>query len=75
MFYDAPVRHPWRGAEAIDRYVARLEVVTGTPLRVKINRLGRGQMACRGLVLGNNLSLDDWYTADHADSQRVSVTS
>src|SRR5262249_12230941 len=76
MFYDERVRHPWRDAEAMDRHVARLEAVTGTPLRAKIywvrgRLLGWGRMACRGLALGSDRSPDDWDTADHPDSLSV----
>jgi hypothetical protein len=67
MFYDERVQHPGRDAEAMDRHVARLEAVTGTPVRAKIywvrgRLLGRGRMACRGLALGSDRSPDDWET-------------
>jgi hypothetical protein len=76
MFYDDQVTDPRRDLEAMERHVARLEVMTGTPLRAKIHwvrggLLGQQRMAVGGLALGRSSSPADWETADHPD--RLSV--
>jgi hypothetical protein len=72
MFYDDRVTDPRRDLEAMDRHAARLEEITGRPLRAKIHwvrgeLLGRRRMAIGGLALGSSHSPADWETADHPD--------
>jgi hypothetical protein len=76
MFYDERVTRPQRDAEVMEKHVARLEAMTGRPLRAKIHwvrgrLLGRENMACRGLALGSAQSPDDWESADHPDGLSV----
>jgi hypothetical protein len=65
MFYDRGVDQPQRDAEAMDRFVAALERLTGKPLRAKIYwvrgpLLGQRCLAFYGLALGGNVSVPDW---------------
>jgi hypothetical protein len=76
MYYDDRVTQPQRDLAAMEQHVARLEALTGKPLRAKIywvrgKLLGYGRMACYGLALGSTESPDDWETAGHPD--RLSV--
>src|SRR5262249_28577876 len=70
MFYDDRVDRPRRDADGVEGVVARLEAMTGRPLRAKIywvrgRLLGRGNMACYGLAAGSSRSPENWETADH----------
>lgn len=61
MFYDDRVTEAERDAEAMERHVARLEELTGRPLRAKIHwvrgrLLGQGNLAFYGLALGSTES-------------------
>jgi hypothetical protein len=61
MSYDDRVSQPEQDAEAMDRHVARLEELTGRPLRAKIHwvrgrMLGQGNLAYYGLALGSSQS-------------------
>jgi hypothetical protein len=65
MFHDGRVSQPERDAREMERHVARLEKLTGRPLRAKIYwvrgpLLGMGRMALYGLALGSSESPDDW---------------
>ncbi len=74
MFYDNRVTDPRRDLEAMDRHVARLEKITGRPLRAKIHwvrgeLLGQRHMAILGI--GSASSPADWETADNPDGLSV----
>ena len=65
MFYGDGVAEPEADLEAMERHVARLEALTGTPLRGKIHwvrggLLGRGRMALCGLALGSERGPAAW---------------
>jgi hypothetical protein len=69
MFHDG-VATPERDATEMDDHVARLEELTGRPLRSPIHWVrgplaGRQRMAVRGVALGSRESPRDWKTADH----------
>jgi hypothetical protein len=75
MFHDG-VATPRADAEEMERHVARMEQLLDRPLRGKIywvrgRLLGRGRMACGGVVLGSDASPRDWQTADHPDGLSV----
>jgi hypothetical protein len=70
MFYDERIREAQRDLEAMDRYVASLEELTGKPLREKIHWVrggifGREKLAIRGIALGSSQSPTNWNSADH----------
>jgi hypothetical protein len=72
MFYDDRITEPRRDLDAMEKHVARMEVITGKSLRAKIHwvrgeLLGQGHMALYGLALGSPKSPADWETADHPD--------
>jgi hypothetical protein len=76
MYYDDRVADPRRDLDAMERHVARLEAMTGRPLRAKIHwvrgdLLGRNNLTFGCLSLGSSRSPADWDTADHPD--RLSV--
>src|SRR5262249_6610197 len=70
VMFHRGVATPERDLAAMEAHVARLEELTGRPLRAKIywvrgKLLGHGRMALRGLALGSDRSPDDWDTDDH----------
>jgi hypothetical protein len=72
MFYDDRVTDPQRDLDAMDRHVAKLETMTGQPLRAKIywvrgELFGQWRLAIYGLALGSSRSPANWETADHPD--------
>jgi hypothetical protein len=72
MWYDDRVISPERDIEAMEKHVARLMKMTGTPLRSKIywvrgELAGKSRMAIVGLALGSSTSPSDWESADHPD--------
>jgi hypothetical protein len=76
MFYDDRVSAPHADLEAMERHLAHLEAVVGTPQREKIHWVrgdvfGQSNRAIRGLALGSARSPADWDTADHP--HRLSV--
>jgi len=61
MFYDAKITDPEGDLQAMDQHVARLEQMTGRPLRTKIywvrgGLLGQQALCCYGIVLGSDQS-------------------
>jgi hypothetical protein len=72
MFYDDRVTNPQRDLEAMDQHVARLEALTGNPLREKIywvrgELFGQQRIAVCGLALGSPSSPADWDTESHSN--------
>jgi hypothetical protein len=75
MFHDG-VATPRTDVEEMERHVVGMERLLDRPLRGKIHwvrgrLLGRGKMACGGIVLGSDASPRDWRTADHPDGHSV----
>jgi hypothetical protein len=69
MFHNG-VATPERDLAAMEAHVARLEALTGRPLRARIywvrgKLLGHGRLTLRGLALGSDTSPDDWDFTDH----------
>jgi hypothetical protein len=76
MFYDDEVTTPERDAQAMDKHVARLQKMTGKPLREKIywvrgQLIGKRQMAIAGLALGSPASPRDWNAVDDPEWPNV----
>jgi hypothetical protein len=76
MWCDDRVTSPERDLDAMDKHVARLMKMTGTPLRAKIywvrgELASKSRMAIFGLALGNSTSPSDWESADHPDNLSV----
>jgi hypothetical protein len=81
MFYDARITDPEGDLRAMDQHVARLEQMTGLPLRTKIywvrgGLLGQRALCCYGIVLGSDQSpagsLDRHELAHAVETQHAS---
>ena len=66
MFCDK-LSDPRRDAEAMDRHLARMETMLGSPLRSKVfwvrghlRRLDLGRLSIHGIALGSGESPEDW---------------